>query len=336
MQPQDPTLSPTAPLPPVPPASPAPVPSPRRPPGRRVLRALAWTVGVLLVLLVALGGAAWWWLGSSQSLAFSLDRAARYMPAGQTLESRDVSGSLRQGGRIGFLRWESPTLAVEVRDATLGWQLRPLLDRQVRLGEVHVGQVLLERRGPVEEKSSEPLAPLEPIVLPVDIELPFRIDSVRWAGPPALEASHLVGSYRYARATTQHALVVDGVDVAAGHYAARVGLQGAAPMALDAAIDGRLRAPLTEGRTLDVIARATAQGALAGADARLAVTAQVRPAEPAADAAMQADLVRAAISQLYDDILTSNNPDVAAMNAIDQLGWASDEILARMARYIKA
>ena len=290
MQPQDPTLSPTAPLPPVPPASPAPVPSPRRPPGRRVLRALAWTVGVLLVLLVALGGAAWWWLGSSQSLAFSLDRAARYMPAGQTLESRDVSGSLRQGGRIGFLRWESPTLAVEVRDATLGWQLRPLLDRQVRLGEVHVGQVLLERRGPVEEKSSEPLAPLEPIVLPVDIELPFRIDSVRWAGPPALEASLLVGSYRYARATTQHALVVDGVDVAAGHYAARVGLQGAAPMALDAAIDGRLRAPLTEGRTLDVIARATAQGALAGADARLAVTAQVRPAEPAADAAMQADL----------------------------------------------
>lgn len=294
MQPQDPTLSPTAPLPPVPPAPPTPSsptqPPPRRSTTRRVLRALAWTVGVLLALLIALGAAAWWWLGSAQSLAFSLDRAARHMPAGQTLESREVTGSLRQGGRIGFLRWQSPTLAVEVRDATIGWQLRPLLDRQVRLGEVHIADVLLERRGPAEEKSSEPLAPLEPIVLPVDIELPFRVDRIRWAGPPAVEAKHLAGSYRYARATTQHALVVDGVDVADGHYAARVGLQGAAPMALDAALDGRVRAPLTEGRTLDVLAQATAQGALAGADARLAVTARVRPAEPAADAAMQADL----------------------------------------------
>lgn len=291
MQPQDPTLSSTAPLPPVPPATPSPTPppAPRRATTRRVVRVLAWTVGVLLILLVALGAAAWWWLGSAQSLAFSLDRAARYMPAGQTLESRDVAGSLRQGGRIGFLRWQSPTLAVEVRDATIGWQLRPLLDRQVRLGDVHVGQVLLERRGPVEKTSSEPLAPLAPIVLPVDIELPFRVDSIRWAGPPVVEANNLAGSYRYARATTQHALVVDGVDVADGHYTARVGLQGAAPMALDATLDGRVRAPLTEGRTLDVLAQATAKGDLAGADARVAVTARVRPAEPATDATMQAD-----------------------------------------------
>jgi translocation and assembly module TamB len=279
-------------MPPVPPApSPPPAtPPPRRSRTRRVLRALAWIVGVLLALLVALGAAAWWWLGSAQSLSFSLDRAARYMPAGQTLESRDVTGALRRGGRIGYLRWQSPTLAVEVRDASIGWQLRPLLDRQVRLGEVHAAQVLLERRGPAAETSSEPLAPLQPIVLPVDIELPFRIDSVRWAGPPSLEATNLAGSYRYARATTQHALVVDGVDVADGHYAARVGLQGAAPMALDAALDGRVRAPLTEGRTLDVVAQAAAKGTLAGADARLAVTGQVRPAEPTADAAMQADL----------------------------------------------
>ena len=53
MQPQDPTLSPTAPLPPVPPATPSPTPppAPRRATTRRVVRVLAWTVGVLLILL---------------------------------------------------------------------------------------------------------------------------------------------------------------------------------------------------------------------------------------------------------------------------------------------
>ena len=91
------------------------VATPRRP--RRFLRALAWTVGVVLLLVVALGAGAWWWLGSNQSLAFALTQAARYLPAGQTLQSRDVTGSLRTGGTIGFLQWQSPTLSVEVRDA---------------------------------------------------------------------------------------------------------------------------------------------------------------------------------------------------------------------------
>jgi translocation and assembly module TamB len=264
--------------------------APRATRSRRILRALAWTFGVLLVLLVAIGAGAWWWLGSNQSLAFALDKAARYMPAGQTLQSRDVTGSLRSGGRIGFLQWQSPTLSVEVRDADIGWLLRPLLDRKVQLGEVHASQVLLERRGPVEEKPSEPLAPLDRIVLPVDVELPFRIDTVRWAGPPVVEAKNLAGSYRYVRAPSMHTLAVDGVDVQDGHYGAKVALQGDAPMALDAVVDARMKAPLPEGRSIDLVAKATAKGTLSGADARLAVTAAIDPATPDAAAPMQARL----------------------------------------------
>lgn len=253
--------------------------------GRRALRALAWSLLGLVLLVGVLTAGAWWWLGSNESLAFALARAARYLPAGQTLESRDVTGSLRAGGRIGWLRWQSESLAVEVHEAKIGWQLAPLLKRKVQLGEVHAARLLVERRGPIEDK---PLEPLEQIVLPVEVELPFRIDELRWAGPPALQATQLAGSYRYAGA--EHQLEVTGVDIADGHYSARVKLQGPAPMALDAALDGRVRAPLAEDRGIDVLAQATVKGTLAGAEARLAVAAQLKPAEEIAAAPMQAQL----------------------------------------------
>jgi len=267
------------------PATQPSTPRPQRSRGRRALRALAWSLAGLIALVVVLTAGAWWWLGSNESLAFALARAARYLPAGQTLESREVTGSLRTGGRIGWLRWQSESLAVEVHEATIGWQLAPLFKRKVQLGEVHAKELLIERRGPVEDKPVEPLAP---IVLPVEVELPFRIDELRWTGPPALQAAQLAGSYRYTGA--EHQLEVTGVDIADGHYSARVKLQGPAPMAIDASLDGRVRAPLAEDRGIDVLAQATVKGTLAGADARLQVAAQLKPAEDNTAAPMQAQL----------------------------------------------
>jgi len=262
-----------------------PVP-PKRSRLRRVLRGLGWFVGGLVTLVIALLAGAWWWLGTDESLAFALSRAARYMPADQTLESRDVSGSLRVGGRIGWLRWQSPTLAVEVSDARLGWQLAPLLRRRVQLGEVHAGHVVIERRGTPEEK---PVEPLEQIVLPVQVEMPFSIDDLRWTGPPALQATKLAGSYRYT-SEQHHVLEIAGVDVAEGHYGAHVDLQGPGPMAIDAKLNGRVRASLTNETPLDVLANASVTGSLSGPDARLAVAAELQPVDEAAEAPMRAQL----------------------------------------------
>lgn len=252
---------------------------------RRALRALGWTAAGLLALVLVIGAGAWWWIGSNQSLAFALSKAARYLPAGQTLESREVTGSLRTGGRIGWLRWQSEELAVEVHEANIGWQLAPLFQRKLQLGEVHAARLLIERRGP---PSDTPTEPLEQLALPIEVELPFRIDELRWAGPPALQATQLAGSYRYTGA--EHRLEVKGVDIADGHYSARVKLQGPAPMALDATLDGRVKAPLAEDRSIEVLAQAAIQGTLAGTDARLQVAAELKPVEPDAEAPMEAKL----------------------------------------------
>ncbi|MDQ0568379.1 translocation and assembly module TamB [Variovorax paradoxus] len=287
-------------------------PRARRSRTRRALRALAWTAAGLLALVLVLGAGAWWWLGSNQSLAFALAKAARYLPAGQTLESREVTGSLRTGGRIGWLRWQSEKLAVEVHRAEIGWQLAPLFQRKLQLGEVHAARLLIERRGP---PSDTPTEPLEQLALPIEVELPFRIDELRWTGPPALQANQLTGSYRYTGA--EHQLEVEGVDIAEGHYSARVKLQGPAPMALDAALNGRVKAPLAEGRSIEVLAAAAIKGKLAGTEARLQVAAELKPAEPAAEDPMEAKLQANIAPWLPQPVIDANadlrNVDAASL-----------------------
>ena len=112
-----------------------------------MLRALGWLLVALVALLLTACALLWWWAGSGTSLATTLARAAQYLPAGQQLESREATGSLRGGGRIGWLRWSSPSLSVEVTDLRLGWQLAPLLQRRLELGDVRATRVQITPLG---------------------------------------------------------------------------------------------------------------------------------------------------------------------------------------------
>jgi len=284
---------------------------PRRSLPHRALRALGWGLAGLLVLLLALAATGWWWAGTEGSLAATLVRAARYLPAGQTLESREVRGSLRRGGAIGHLRWQSPTLAVEVEGARIGWTLRPLLHKRVQLGKVHAARIVIAPRGPKEDQPAEPLAP---IVLPVDIDLPFSVDDLQWQGPPAVQAKALAGHYVYEGG--RHRLKLDGIDIADGHYRGTVQLQGAAPMALQLALEGQVQAPLDDERRIALRARASASGTLAGAEARLAVDAALQPqeqpdAEHPVDAQLNAHLAPWAPQPVVDALLKMRNLDAA-------------------------
>lgn len=249
------------------------------------MRLAGWLLVGLCALLLAAGGAVWWWAGSSTSLATALARATQYLPTDQKLESRDVSGSLRSGGRIGWLRWSSPGMAVEVDDARLGWQLAPLLSRRLELGEVHAARVQITPQG---APSTEPAKPLEQLVLPLQIGVPFRVDRLEWAGAPAVQALGLAGDYRFDG--REHRLNIDSVELAQGHYSARIKLEAQAPMALDATVDGTVQAtPPGGGTPLQVGAHATLQGTLATAAAQLQLVARLQPGatpvQPAASAA---------------------------------------------------
>ena len=292
-------------------APPTPAPPARR--TRRVLRWLGWSLAGLLALLVALSAAFWWWAGTDQSLAATLARVARLLPAGQTLETRDVSGSLRRGGHVGHLTWRSEAMQVTVERAEIGWLLRPLLSRRVQLGEVRAARVRIEAF-PQPDKPKEPLQPLQGLALPVDVDLPFRVEVIEWVGPPAVEVHALAGRYRYEH--QEHRLRIDGVEVADGHYSADLHLQGPAPMKLDLALQGRVQAALQEGRKLELEAQAKAEGTLAGPDARLAVEAALQPAgeaDPArsVDALLKANIAPWAPQPVIDALARLRNIDAA-------------------------
>ncbi len=250
---------------------------PARSTGSRFLRIAAGLLALLVLAVVLLGAGVWVWSGRSTSLATTLAQAARYLPADQTLETRDVTGSLRGGGTIGWLRWSNPTMAVEVDNARLGWSLAPLLQRSIKIGEVHADKVRIAATPDPDAPRAEPL---QQLVLPVSIDLPFQIDLIEWVGPPLVEARALSGRYRYDR--VQHSLKVDGVDLAQGHYSLDATLQALAPMALQAQLDGQVRTE-TPGsdQPLELSAHATVKGTLATEAARLQVLAQLRP--PGAD-----------------------------------------------------
>lgn len=255
------------------PAHTPPAPPPRK--RRRVLRALGWTSAGLATALVGLGAAGWWWSGTPQSLATTLELAARYLPAGQSLQVRDVTGSLRQGGQIGWLRWQSPELSADIQALTLRWQLRPLLSRRLQIDQLQAGKLLLTPGATTAEKP--PSEPLHSVELPIDIELPFDVREIVWAADPAVTVTGLAGHYRYAQ--HQHQLRLDGVEVADGRYQGQLTLQGAAPMAITAALHGSVSAPVPEGvAPLVVQADADVQGTLAQPDGRLAVKARIAPA----------------------------------------------------------
>ena len=261
-------------------------PSPRR--GRRALRALGWLLVAMIALLIAAAAAVWWWAGSSTSLALALARAAQYLPANQQLESREVTGSLRGGGRIGWLRWSSPSLSVEVTDLRLGWQLAPLLQRRLELGDVRATRVQITPLGG--PHSAEPPTPPTQLVLPLHIGVAFRVDQLQWAGAPAVEARGLAGDYHFDG--REHRLNIGGVELAQGQYNARLTLQAQAPLALDATVDGTVRTAVPGGTSaIQLGAHATLQGTLATAAAQLEAAAQLKPvagagAQPAAIAAL--------------------------------------------------
>ena len=275
-------------------------------PSRKPSRWWHWLLLVLsaLVLLLALLlGGGWWWMGQADSLASTLTRVAGWLPAGQTLEAKEVQGTLRHGGKIGWLRWASPTLQVEVEQADIGWQLQPLLSRELRLGQVHIGTVRIRSTpDPADQTPTEPLQSLE---LPLRIDLPFQVDTIVWQGTPDVQATQLQGHYRYTG--SHHQLAVNSLRWAEGRYAAQLKLQGAAPMELEAHVRGSIQTALPEqDLRLQTLATAHLTGTLAGAEAQIDAQAN---------------------AYAKDVVLEENQPDLTQPSASEEADIANSQTL---------
>ncbi len=245
------------------------------------MKALRITVAVLAALLLAalaLVVSLALWSGSSASLATSLEQLTRYLPAGQSLEVKDVKGTLRGGGSIGWLRWKRGELSVEASDVKVAWTLRSLLDGDLRLGQVAIKQLRIDdRRSP-----SAPTLPTD-LRLPLRVDAPFSVDTMEWVGPPALQITGLVGHYKFD--SKEHILDVRQAHISSGQYRGHGRLQAQAPMALFAQLEGSVQTTLPASRRpLMVQAHAELKGALAGVDAALALQASLLPELEAAPA----------------------------------------------------
>ena len=237
----------------------------------RPIRILATGFAAALLFLVTLVVAAWVWSGANTSLAFALNEVADYLPAGQTLEVKQVHGSLREGGSIGWLRWQRGELSVQAHEVTLGWSLMPLLDRKLRLGQITVKRLQVDdRRAP-----SEPTPPTD-LRLPIQIQAPFQIDAFELSGSNALLIENLAGNYKFD--SNDHELVVEKVRISSGTYQLNARLQAQAPMTLSMQVQGAVETAVpSSGLKVTVQATAQVQGQLAGPEAALDLQAQLTP-----------------------------------------------------------
>lgn len=241
----------------------------------KVLRFALWGMACLLLLVLALLGGAWVWGGSSTSLATLLTRAAAYLPEDQTLTVSDVTGSLRDGGRIGNLRWRQGELSVEAKDVELGWTLLPLWDGELRISQLKAKHLRIDDKRP--PSPAEDKVPPANFSLPIKVSLPFAIETLEWAGPPALVATGLNGQYQFD--SKHHSIDVREVHISSGSYALQAKMEALAPMAIEATLNGTVRTEVPgSSQAVTVTAKAILAGELSQADAQLTLQAELLPA----------------------------------------------------------
>ena len=237
----------------------------------KALRIALWSLAALLGAGLTLVAGLWGWSGHDSSLATALNQATRWLPAGQTLELKEVQGSLQNGGHIGWIRWQKGELSVEATEVNLAWSLRPLLERELRLSQLTVKHLRIEDRSP----ASAPTPPTD-LRLPFKVDAAFKVSTVEWLGTMTLQISEIAGHYIFD--SNEH--ILDGcyARISSGTYQVKARLQALAPMALDLKLQGDVQTQLPASQqALTVKALASVQGTLAGREAALDLQAELVP-----------------------------------------------------------
>lgn len=253
---------------------------------RRVLLGVSALCVALLLALAVL----WVWLGSDTSLSSALAQVPRWLPAGQSLEVRDVQGSLLKGGRIGWLRWQQGGLRVEATQVALRWDSAALMRRALHVDELTVAQLLIDDQRPSAPEA--PVAVPTSLALPLSVTLNARIDAIDWAGKSQQHFGAL--GFLYSFDSYQHRIEKGYAHILSNKFDFSGQLQAHDEMALALQLSGSVSAPVP-GSTLSVTvpAQAELKGRLAGQDAQVTLQASLQPqlaTQRGATGAMQAQI----------------------------------------------
>ena len=101
---------------------------------------------LLALMLAAAGLGAYLWTGSDHSLGATLDLASRFLPEGQSLETREVTGSLRAGKRAAAIMSLIQSAKLNGHDPFL--YLKDVLSRLPTQPNSRIGELLPHRWQP--------------------------------------------------------------------------------------------------------------------------------------------------------------------------------------------
>lgn len=274
---------------------------------KRALRRSVWTLAGLLLATLGLLAGLWFWSGSDASLAAALQQVQRLLPAGQTLETRDVRGSVRFGGHIGWLHWQQGDLSVVAQDVGLAWEPIALLQRELRLSQLRIGHLSIQ-----DQRAPTPAAPSTP---PTDLGLPFQVDAqlqvdvLEWVGVSTQRVDKLAAHYVFDN--KQHKIDKGQGQFLSNNVQFSGQLQASGPMALDVQAGATVAANVPgRAEPLPLRAQATLLGNLAG---------------PQAELTLQADLQPASSSPLPSK--TAKTPDMQASLSAQIAPWQAQSIL---------
>lgn len=252
----------------------------------RLAAALFWLASAALALLAALLLSAWLWTAQADSLPRTLGWLQGWLqqPDGSSpLLVREASGNLREGGRIGYLRWRRDGIEVELTGLELRWpaSLWPdlALRHELHLDAIELDRLRLRDDGPAASARTAPDDLLPPWLR--SVRLPLSANRIVIEGRPNVELGKLRADYRFGSRSggePMHSLQVHALHWADGDYRLQASLQAKAPMKLVAGLQGEVQTRVPGGNRQSLSASASLEGELGGPQAALALAIEARPA----------------------------------------------------------
>ena len=300
-------------------------PAPRR--RSRWLRGLAWLPGgMILVLLLALAGV-WVWAGAEGSLATAL----RWAGAVQPLTAEGVTGNLRNAGKVRRLVWQQGGLRVQVQDAEWRWTPAALLGRTLQIDRLSASRIEIDDQSP--QSAAPSVGPPASVALPVKLQIKdIAIGELRWAGPPAIAVQDIAARFDYDGA--RHLLTLDRARAEGGLFQARAAVSAHAPVSIDLALAGALKAPVPgSAQPVPLTAQAVLQGPLSDMRAQADLYANLSANTAAATAEPQLPALPEPGASAPASTSASNTPPAPEAHASARITpWAAQPLPEAHAR----